>query len=67
MYQKMKGHKEGRVRAEVPDPKVVHMLDHCIWDHRSLVLFKKKQDLQGTIFCGGRILSRKCSKSSFFC
>ena len=38
MYQKLKGHKGDRVRAQVPDPKVVHMLDHCIWDHRSLVL-----------------------------
>ena len=27
-------------------------------------VFKQKQDLQGTIFCSGRIFSRKCSKSS---
>ena len=30
------------------------------------LLFKQKQELQGTIFCGGRILSRKCSKPSIF-
>ena len=35
-------------------------------DEKTVLLFKQKQDLQGTIFCGGRILSRKCSKIRIF-
>ena len=31
---------------------------------KTALLLKLKQVLQGTIFCGGRILSRKCSKSN---
>ena len=33
---------------------------------KNKLIFKEKQDLIGTTFCGGRIFSRKCSKSSVF-
>ena len=35
-------------------------------NEKTKLIFKKKQDLLGTNFCGGRNSSRKWSKSSFF-
>ena len=35
-------------------------------NEKTKLIFKQKQDLLGTTFCGGMIFGRECSKSSFY-